>query len=70
VKKTILPAGILILSLAAEFGWVRPHGPHHPWDAIPGFYVLFGFAGAAILAAAAKWLGKKLLLKDEDYYDR
>ncbi len=64
------PAGVLVLSLAAEFVWIRPNGLHHFWEAVPGFYMWFGFAGAAALVAAAKWLGKILLLKDEDYYDR
>jgi hypothetical protein len=72
VKKTafVLLAGLLILSVIGEFGWVRPHGTHHAWDVVPGFYIWFGFAGAVILVLAAKWLGKVLLLKDKDYYDR
>jgi hypothetical protein len=37
---------------------------------IPGFYALFGFAGAALLVFGAKLLGKLLVEKDEDYYDR
>jgi len=37
---------------------------------VPGFYSLFGFAGAALLLFVAKLLGKLFLEKDEDYYDR
>lgn len=37
---------------------------------VPGFYALFGFAGAALLVFVAKLLGKLLVEKDEAYYDR
>lgn len=36
----------------------------------PGFFALFGFAGAVLLIFGAKLLGKLFLQKDEGYYDR
>jgi hypothetical protein len=40
----------------------------HPWEELPGFYGLYGFAGIVILVLLAKEL-RKLVLRKEDYYD-
>ena len=45
------------------------HGSGYLWDYIPGFYILFGFAGGVLLAAFAKFIGKLVVLKKEDYYN-
>lgn len=41
----------------------------HPWEALPGFYPLYGFIGCVVLVLVAKWL-RKVLMRDEHYYDR
>ena len=41
----------------------------HALEAIPGFYALYGFSGCALLVLVAQEL-RKLLMRDEDYYDR
>jgi len=40
----------------------------HPWESLPGFYGLYGFAGIVILVLLAKEM-RKLVLRKEDYYD-
>ena len=40
-----------------------------PLDWLPGFYGIYGFVACAILVLAAKEL-RKILMRDEDYYDR
>lgn len=34
-----------------------------------GFYAAYGFVACVVLVVAAKWL-RRLLMRDEDYYDR
>ena len=41
----------------------------HDWEALPGFYALYGFVGCAALVLIAKQM-RKLLMRKEDYYDR
>jgi hypothetical protein len=50
--------------------FVHPHAPHFGLDAYPGFWAVFGLAGAVILARLAKGAAHTFLGKDEDYYDR
>jgi drug/metabolite transporter (DMT)-like permease len=48
-----------------------PEHPHpHAWDAIPLFYAAYGFVGCVLIIVVSKALGKALLQKREDYYDR
>lgn len=54
--------------VAVDFFIPRDHG-HYPWDQIPGFYALFGLIACVLIVVMAKWLGKKWLMKKEDYYD-
>ena len=55
------------LSLIAEI-FVKRY-VDHPWEALPGFYALYGFAACVILVLVAKEL-RKILMRGEDYYDR
>ena len=59
---------ITVLSIVVEFN--LDHGGEHAhwWSHIPLFYILFGFAGCALIVAVAKGLGKLFILKKEDYY--
>lgn len=43
---------------------------HFPWEEIPGFYAFFGFFGCILLSAFSKLLGKKILMKEPDYYEK
>lgn len=44
------------------------HG-EHPWEDVIGFYCLYGFVACVLLVLLAKEL-RKLLMRDEDYYER
>jgi len=64
---------LLLLLTLATLG-MQLFGPEHPhphaWDRLPLFYVAFGFVGCTLIVVVAKALGKALLQKREDYYDR
>ena len=47
---------------------VFPTEHHFPWDAIPGFYAMYGAAGCAVLVIVGKWLGRVLVVKPEGWY--
>lgn len=49
--------------------FVLPHEPHFGLDRYPGFWALFGLAGAVVLARAAKGAAHTFLGKDEDFYE-
>ncbi len=40
----------------------------HPWEALFGFYGIFGFVACVILVLAAKEM-RKILMRRKDYYD-
>ena len=40
----------------------------HPWEAMTGFYALYGFVACVLLVLLAKEM-RKLLMRSEDYYD-
>lgn len=41
----------------------------HPWEALPGFYAVFGLTACVLLVLVAKQM-RKLLMRPEDHYDR
>ena len=56
---------VCTLSLLADF-FVHRH-VDHPWEALFGFYSLYGFAACVALVLIAKEL-RKVLMRKEDYY--
>jgi len=40
----------------------------HPWEAMFGFYAVYGFVACVLLVLLAKEM-RKLLIRKEDYYD-
>ena len=50
--------------------FIHPHDPHFGLDKLPGFWALFGLAGAVILAKGAKGLAHTVLGKDENFYEK
>ncbi len=40
----------------------------HPWEALFGFYPLYGFGACVLLVLIAKQM-RKLLMRGDDYYD-
>ena len=64
---------LLALTNAATVAlfFLGPENPHpQAWDSIPIFYALCGFAGCLLIIFVAQVLGKALLKRPEDYYDR
>jgi hypothetical protein len=55
------------LSVIAEF-FVHRH-VDHPWEALFGFYAVYGFVACVLLVLIAKAM-RKVVMRDEDYYDR
>lgn len=41
---------------------------YHPWEAMFGFYVVYGFVACVLLVLLAKEM-RKVLIRKEDYYD-
>jgi hypothetical protein len=58
----VLGAAVLLAPL------VFPVNHHFAWDEIPGFYGIFGAAGAVVLIVAAKWLGHALIVKPDGWW--
>lgn len=63
-----LAAGTGAVALALPY--VTPVAHHYPWDEIPGFYAVYGGLGCAAIVLVSKALGKALLQRPEDWYDR
>jgi len=40
----------------------------HPWEAMLGFYAVYGFVACVLLVLLAKEM-RKVLIRKEDYYD-
>ena len=39
------------------------------WEGLPGFYAMYGFVACVLLVLVAKELLRKVVMRDEDYYD-
>ncbi len=39
------------------------------WEGLPGFYAIYGFVACVLLVVIAKQI-RKVLMREEDYYDR
>lgn len=61
--------GILtLISLILEFTMLSDYDSHW-WNAVPGFYILWGSVSCIVAIYASKWMGKLFLYRDETYYD-
>ena len=59
--------GVCLALLAAELFY--QHHPHFGIDGLPGFYAVFGFVAFVFIVFAGKGL-RRLIMRNEDYYDR
>jgi hypothetical protein len=66
--RNLLFAALGLLVLLNLF--IHPHEPHFGIDGLPGFWSLFGLAGAVFLGRAAKGLAHTFLGRDEDFYEK
>ena len=60
-----LVASCVLVTLADLF--YHKHG-HYGFEKVIGFHGAYGFIGCVLLVVAAKGL-RKLVMRDEDYYD-
>lgn len=68
VKRLLKVFGTLcVLLFVVDFFIERK--THAPGESFPGFYAIYGFVGCVFLVLAAKLL-RKLVMRDEDYWDR
>jgi hypothetical protein len=54
------------IALVADF-FVKRY-VDHPWEALPGFYAIYGFVACVVLVLVAKEM-RKVIMRGEDYYD-
>lgn len=65
----ILLSIMIIVALLAGFALPSDMAHDAWWNRISAFFALFGFIGCLLIIFFAKFLGKVLLRKKEDYYD-
>ena len=58
-------AALTALTVAGQF---MEH--HYWWEAVPGFFAAFGFAGCLLIIFTAKSLVGLMVSKNPDYYDK
>ena len=58
--------GVCAVALLGDF-FVLRHADH-PWEALFGFYPLYGFGACVLLVLIAKQM-RKVLMRKDDYYD-
>lgn len=68
IKRLLLGFYICCIALVVIELFVERH-TYHAWESVFGFYALYGFVGCVFLVLASKVL-RKLVMRDEDYYDR
>ncbi|MEX2601232.1 MAG: hypothetical protein WD355_06260 [Balneolaceae bacterium] len=59
---------LTLISLILEFTLLSGYDSHW-WNAIPGFYIIWGFACSVFIIYVSKWIGKLFLFRNESYYD-
>lgn len=59
---------LLIPDLLEALGVVHFKHPHFGWDGFLGFFAFYGFVACVVLVLIAKQM-RKVIMRDEDYYD-
>lgn len=65
VVRALLVVCLLLFGLDA----VLHRHVSHPWEAMFGFYAIYGFVACVLLVLLAKEM-RKLVMRREDYYER
>ncbi|EPR43617.1 hypothetical protein dsx2_2234 [Desulfovibrio sp. X2] len=63
---------LFLAALAVLVGlnlFIRPHEPHVHAEVLPGFWAIFGFVVAVVLAFVTKAVLAHILDVSEDFYD-
>ena len=67
VKRSIYALyAVCAVSLLGDF--IVSRHADHPWEALFGFYPLYGFGACVLLVLIAKQM-RKVLMRKDDYYD-
>jgi hypothetical protein len=59
----VILAGLVGLNLL-----IRPDEAHFGWDAIPGFFAVFGLVVGAVLILVMEKIVRPLIARKEDFY--
>lgn len=66
-----MAAGVLVaLSVVPEIVFRHSAHPTFWWHSLPAFDFVYGFLGCTAIVLISKWLGRRFIQQDEDYYDR
>ncbi len=68
VQKVLLGFWMVLSVLLIIDFFILKH-PHFPWEYWPEFYAVFGFVACVCLVLAAKYILRRLVKREEDYYD-
>ena len=60
---------ICALVVLADFTYDKAGHVHYSFEGIVGFHAFYGFVSCVVLVLAAA-LMRKVVMRDEDYYDR
>ena len=67
VRRVVLGlVGVCVILISLDL--VLHRHVSHPWEAMFGFYAVYGFAACVLLVLLAKEM-RKVLIRNEDYYD-
>ena len=66
--RRVLWALIVVCGLLFVADFIFHRHVVHPWEALWGFYAVFGFIACTVLILVAKEM-RKFLMRKEDYYD-
>ena len=66
--KLILRVFYVLSALLVVVDFIYHRHVHHPWEEVPAFYCLYGFAACVVLVLIATQM-RKLVMRDEEYYD-
>ena len=65
----LVAAVLALVSVAAEVAWHDASHAYFWWHRVPGFDLVFGFAGCVAIVVASKALGAWWLQRREDYWE-
>lgn len=69
-RKYLFCLGFLLLVLLEILTpFLVPTHPYFWFDRLPGFYSAFGLIGCILTIIICKAIGRRWLMKNEDYYD-
>ena len=67
--KRLLMGFYLFLVLLIVVDLFIPKHPFFPWEGYPSFYAVYGFVAYITIVYGSNYILRKLLGREEDYYD-